>query len=49
MPVVIHFGDFTALRWIATYCSALEFRTGVRKFGTSSKAWCEAAARMGEV
>ena len=38
MPAVIHFGDFTALRWIAMLNSALESQTDVRKLGTTSKA-----------
>jgi hypothetical protein len=49
MPAVIHFGDFTALRWIAMLNSALESQTDVRKLGTTSKARCGAAARMGDV
>ena len=33
MPAMIHFGDFTALRWIAMLNSALAFQTDVRKLG----------------
>lgn len=49
MPVVTHFSNFTAHRGIAMLASALEFQTGVRKPGTTPKARCEAAARMGNV
>lgn len=49
MPVMIHFGDFTARRWIAMLNSALVFQTGVRKLRTTSKAPCEVAARTGDV
>lgn len=37
MPAMIHFSDFTALRWIAMLNSALEFQTDVRKLGATSK------------